>query len=472
MVSEEGAGGDECGFGVVRAGASRVADGKIQRRAALAHDWLVGYRGGEMVLELIARVIERDGGRGAVGGVYTMFADEAVLRRWARDAEAAAAGIARDGARAGDSGGDGPTMLARVWAEGGERGGGGAGLGVVASSLSRFPKGLRRWLLPAYPLAVAELSWRLARAHARRPVDLVVSTSSAAIKGLRAPRGVPHVCYCHTPARYLWTRAEDYGHGRGGRLRRMGLSAMGGWLRAWDRRTAANVTRFIANSTHTARLIEQCYGREARVIHPPVRTRFFTPPPPPLAGSAGERSGWLCVGALEPYKRVDMAIRAAAEADEKLTVIGDGSQRGALTALARSIDPGGERIVMAGRQSDDALREAYRRARVLLFPQVEDFGITAVEAQACGTPVAALKAGGALDSVVDGETGVLFETLTAAGLAEAARACERLGSRAGGAGTAGGGGSDVSAACRRNAERFGVERFEREIALTINLSDV
>jgi glycosyltransferase involved in cell wall biosynthesis len=303
--------------------------------------------------------------------------------------------------------------------------------GVAASFLNGVPGAarLRRWMLPLYPAAVGELSRRLARAHQRRPIDLLISTSSAAIKGLRPPPGVPHLCYCHSPARYVWSVAGYEGGVRGAALR-----AAAPFLRAWDRRSSRNVTRFIANSSVVRERIHACYGRESSVVFPPVRTDFFTPGGGPRDGS------WLLVGALEPYKRVDLAIRAAADARAVLRIVGTGSEAVRLRAL------GGQSVVFEGRLEDEALRERYRTASLLLMPQVEDFGMVAAEAQGCGLPVVARRAGGALDTVIDGVTGALFDEPTPQAMVAACRRCTPA-ERAG-------------AACRDNALRFGEDVFD------------
>jgi len=355
-------------------------------RIVLAHDWLCGVRGGEMVLERIARVV---GERHRVTALYTMF--------------------------------DGGTSIGRAV----------DALPRRVSAVGRVPGAARarRWLLPAWPRAVAQLSQMLGRDHAGEPVDLLVSTSSAAVKGMRAPDGVGHLCYCHTPARYVWSQSGEY---KGG-ARSLGLVLAGPVFKRWDRRTASNVTRFVANSSATAELIGRCFNREAEVVHPPVRTGYFTP-------DAGEKREdfWLVVSALEPYKRVDLAIDAAKLVGAPLVIAGTGSQGKTLRARA------GRHARFLGRVSDEELRGLYRRAELLVFPQVEDFGIVAVEAQACGCPVVARRAGGALESVVAGRTGAFFDAPEARELAKATR--------------------DVPAgcarACRENALRFGEELFD------------
>lgn len=300
------------------------------------------------------------------------------------------------------------------------------------STLGRLPGALRarRWLLPLYPAAVGQLSERLAWMHRRRPFDLLLSSSSAAIKGLRAPAGVPHVCYCHSPARYLWSQADQYGGG----LQGLGLRALGPMLRAWDRATAAHAHEFIANSNHVASLIGHAYGKPAAVVHPPARLDFFMP------GSETRGEHWLAVGALEPYKRFDTAIEAARLAGATLRIVGDGTMR---AALERDLPPN---VTFLGRLDDEALRHEMRTAAVLLVPQVEDFGITTVEAQACGLPVAARGLGGSVDIVQDGLTGALCDGSPQA-LADAARrasACD-------------------PAACVANAQRFSGAHFESSI---------
>ncbi len=363
-------------------------------RIALAHDWLCGRRGGEMVLERLALLVER---HFRPAGLYTMFDDGQPL----------SPGIDRLPRRRSSL-----NVLARV--------------------------GLRRWALPLYPLAVGELSRRLARDHARAPIDLLISSSSAAIKGLRAPAGVPHLCYCHAPARYLWSQTSEYAEASA--LRAVGLSFFGPALRRWDLRTSAGVTAFIANSSHIREEIRCCYRRDATVVHPPVRTGFFTPEP-----AIARENFWLVVGALEPYKRVDAAIAAAAHARQPLVIVGAGSQETHLRRLARGAD-----VRFLGRRSDDDVRDLFRRARVLLSPQIEDFGIVAVEAQACGLPVAARRAGGALDTVTD-ETGAFFDVPTPEAIAAAAAAVP-----------------NNPQACRRHAERFSEAAFDRSMLTAIH----
>ncbi len=367
---------------------------QLRPRIALAHDWICGYRGGESVLEAIAAIVVQ---HFEPARLYLMFDDGRPI----------SPAVDRLRARG----------LIRCWKPGAS------------------PRGLRmrRWMLPQYPAAVASLSLALAEDHAAQPIDLLISSSSAAIKGLRAPPGVPHLSYCHSPARYIWSQSAEYaGASAKSLLRGLALRLYSPRFKQWDRKTAANVTHFLANSRHTAGEIARCYRRESTVIHPPVRTGFFTPDPAAL-----REPFWLIAGAIEPYKRTDLAIAAAQLAGVDLVIAGDGSQRRELERTA----PKHARFL--GRVSDEELRRLYRTASLFLFPQIEDFGITAVEAQSCGCPVLARRAGGALDSVIDGKTGAFFDQPTPAAIAEAARHLPR----------------NCAEACRANAERFSEAAF-------------
>lgn len=261
----------------------------------------------------------------------------------------------------------------------------------------------RDLLLPLMPLA-----WRYA--SRRRRYDVVVTSSHACAKGFRPARTALHLCYCYTPLRYVWF-ADNDSRAPIGPLRRLAA----GRLRAWDLASVRWVDEFAAISTAVQARIEQLYDRPARVIFPPVDTGFYTPAPDiPRGGGA------LVVSRMVPYKRIDLAIRACAALDHPLVVAGSGPDEARLRRLAADLRADATFVIAP---SDEQLRHLYRTAAVVLFPAEEDFGIVAVEAQACGTPVVALAAAGSLETVRPGVTGVLVarqdEEDFAAGLAQA-----------------------------------------------------
>lgn len=321
---------------------------------ALVHDWLITWRGGEKVLEAIAELFP-----GAP--IYTLFHE--------------AAGM--------------PASLEQHR--------------VVSSVLDRIPGARRRHreLLPLMPGAI--------RALDLGAVDLVVSSSHCVAKGVRVPPGARHVSYVHAPLRYMWDRFDDYfGPGRASLPVRLAARAMRPALQAWDVVTATGVDRFVANSAHVAEQVRQRYHRAARVIHPPVALERFASQS--LAGT-GRGGYFLCLGALAPYKRLDLAIEAFRRTGHTLWIGGSGQSKGWL----RDLPPN---VKALGQVSDHELPELYRGARALVFPGVEDFGITPLEAQASGRPVIAFAGGGALETVTP-KTGVFFAEQSVEGLVDA-----------------------------------------------------
>jgi glycosyltransferase involved in cell wall biosynthesis len=297
----------------------------------------------------------------------------------------------------------------------------------------------RTWTLPVMPLA-----WSLLRR--RRPAyDLAITSSHALVNTARVVRAAGiTLCYCHTPARYLWMPEVD---GRGARLPRPARAA----LRRLDAGAAAGVTAFAANSAETAARVRRFYGREATVIPPPVRTSFFTPGPADAAPTAGTDGPFLlAVSRFVPYKRLDLAIGAAAAVGLPLVVAGSGPGEAALRALAADT---GVPVGFVTAPSDEELRSLYRSAAALVFPAFEDFGMVSVEAQACGTPVVGLAAGGSLDTVRDGVTGALASEQCVEAVADATRRV-----------LAGAGDPQVASACRRHALGFSGERFGERFA--------
>lgn len=238
--------------------------------------------------------------------------------------------------------------------------------------------------------------------------DVVVTSSHAAVNSVRPRPDALHVSYCHTPMRYAWTwRAEV---GRLPAPMRPAWPLAAALLRRGDRRRAHDVDLFVANSHHVAGRIERFYGRPSVVVHPPIRTDFFTP-----NTAVEQHDFFLYAGRLVAYKHPDVAIEAAERAGVRLVVAGSGPELGRLKRLA------GPSVSFVESPSDTELRDLYRRARALVHPGVEDFGMTMVEAQACGTPVIAHREGGASEAVRDGETGVLYDDPSADGLADVLR---------------------------------------------------
>jgi glycosyltransferase involved in cell wall biosynthesis len=264
-----------------------------------------------------------------------------------------------------------------------------------------------RGYLPLFPSAARSLSVRGA--------DLVLSSSHAVAKGVRVERGVPHVSYVHTPMRYLWDENGSYFRfGGGSGWKRMGLALAKPYLRRFDVETARGVDHFIANSENVRGRIRKFWGAEAATIPPPVDTEFFTP------SESGDCGGYyLVVSSLEPYKRIDLAIEAFRRLRRPLVIAGGGTQEPELRARAP------RNVQFLGRVTDERLRDLYRGCRALIFPGIEDFGMTPVEAQACGKPVICYGGGGVTESVVDGKTGLYFRPQEPEALAEAVERAEQ-----------------------------------------------
>ena len=365
------------------------------RRVALVHDWLTGMRGGEKVLEAIAELCP-----GAT--IHTLLHVR----------------------------------------------------GSVSEPLERHPgnRSFVQWLpssarhyrqyLPLFPTAIEQFDFD--------PYDLVISSSHCAAKSVVVPGRARHVCYCHSPMRYAWDQFDSYfGPDRVGATRSRLLRPVLARLARWDRDTAGRVDRYVANSHYVAGRIRRYYNRGSTVVYPPVDTAFYRPeravPPEPFL---------LAVSALVPYKRLETAISAAATARTPLTIVGRGPDEAKLRATAAQ---SGAQVTFTGWLPDDDIRTLYQRCRALVLPGVEDFGMAPVEAQACGRPVVALAEGGALDSVVDGTTGILVREPSPAAFAQAFQDVATL--------------AFDGEAIRRHAEAFGKERFQREFAKVIDEAD-
>jgi glycosyltransferase involved in cell wall biosynthesis len=258
---------------------------------------------------------------------------------------------------------------------------------IVTSGLNRIPGVYRfyRNLLPLFPLAVG--SWDFSS------YDLVISSSHAVAKGIN-PGCAPHICYCHTPMRYIWDAEEDYGMNG---VTRVAFRIIRERLRHWDRESAKRVSRFIANSHFVQERIRRYYDRESDVVPPPVDTDFFK-----LSESLVREDFYLTTGALVPYKRFDIVIRAFNALGKRLVVAGTGPELKKLRSVAAST------IDIRGWVSNDELRRLYRTAKALVYIAREDFGIVGVEAQCCGCPVIAYRVGGMAEIVRDGFNGLFI----------------------------------------------------------------
>lgn len=352
---------------------------------ALAHHWLVTYRGGEKVLEEFRRLFPN-------ASVSTLVCKRGLIPDWVL----------------------------------GER--------VITSPLQYIPKAARYYkaLLPLHP-------WAFSRLRVPDEIRLVLTSDAAMTKGLRLPEGTRQVCFCHSPPRYLWGMEEEYAQNASG----LGVigRALFRWVipraRAFDYAAAQRVDHFIANSKFIATRIHRAYGREADVIYPPVAVSDFSP-------DAESADYYLLVTQLTPYKRADIAVKAFTQMNKRLIVIGEGSE------LTRLKEIAGPTVSLLGHQPFSAVKQHFERCKAFLYPQVEDFGITAVEAQAAGRPVIAYREGGALETVIENKTGLFFNEQNTDSLRDAVL---RFENRV----------HDWRAECRKNAERFSQERFRNEI---------
>ena len=328
-------------------------------RVALVHDWLTGRRGGELVLAQLVRLFPDS-------EIFTLLHVPGSV---------------------------GPDVESRP---------------IHTSPLQRVPGVAHRYrtLLPLMPAALRFLDLR--------GFDLVVSSSHCVAKGAHVPPGVPHLAYVHSPMRYMWDQFDAYfGPGRASLPVRLAASASRPALQAWDRRTAADPDALVANSQHVARRIARFWGREADVIHPPVDLARFGVQRVQAEAPAAARGGYfLWLGALAPYKRVDLAVEAFRRTGQVLWIAGDGQDA---RLLREGLPPN---VRWLGKVPDADVPGLYLGARALVFPGEEDFGIAPLEALASGRPVIALARGGALETLTP-ETGVFFDSPTPEALVEA-----------------------------------------------------
>ncbi|WP_188150097.1 glycosyltransferase family 4 protein [Teredinibacter waterburyi] len=326
------------------------------QRVALVHYWLVGMRGGEKVLEALCELYPD-------ADIYTHVYDPKKLSE---------------------------RLLKHR---------------IFTTFIAKLPNA-KNWYqkyLPLMPLALEQLDLSA--------YDLIISSESGPAKGVITRPDAVHICYCHTPMRYLWDMYPSYLRSSG-RVTRWLMRPFAHYLRFWDFASAARVDYFIANSSYVAARIKKCYRRSAEVIFPPVAVEDF---------SATEETGdyYLMVGQLVNYKRAEIAVEAFNRLGKRLVVIGEGEQLTQLQNLAAS------NVEILGWQPFSEIRHHYRHCKALIFPGIEDFGIVPLEAMASGTPVIAFGQGGALDTVIDGVTGKLFHEQTAESLCQAIDAFEQ-----------------------------------------------
>lgn len=323
--------------------------GFSQPRVAMVHYWLVAMRGGERVIERMLKLFPQ-------ADIFTNVYDEAAMSSTIRKAK------------------------------------------VTTTFIDRLPMSRKyyQYYLPLMPMALEQLDLR--------GYDLVISSESGPSKGVITDPGSMHLCYCHSPMRYLWDHYHHYRE-QSGFLVKAVMPFSYHRLRQWDVSSAARVDQFIANSTFIQSRIRKNWRREAEIIHPPVETNLFQP-------SANVGDAYLWVGQMVPYKRPDLAVEAFNRTGLPLLMVGSGAMSKKLKAIAKP------NIRIVDRLDFDNLRAAYANARALVFTAEEDFGIVPVEAMASGRPVLAFGKGGVLDSIAPGETGLFFSEQKAESLVE------------------------------------------------------
>ncbi|MBV6644184.1 MAG: glycosyltransferase [Cyclobacteriaceae bacterium] len=351
-----------------------ISKGNREERVSLAHHWLVSQRGGESVFAEICKEFP-------YGEIHTLVKTD-------------------------DLGSLDRAFSVRK---------------IKTSLLNFIPKSEKfyKLFLPLYPVVISLMK-------VSNRTTLLISSDASMIKGIRKPRITKHVCYCHSPPRYIWDLSSEYLDSFGS-VGRLIFKLLLPYLKWFDLKSSRNVDHFIANSEFVKERIQRIYNRQSTVLYPPVSLKEFT---------LGKKSEdfYLIVSALVPYKRIDLAIEAFNKLGKRLIIIGDGSELPRLKAIAQS------NISFMGKVKRELIVDHYQRCRGFVFPGIEDFGITPVEAQACGKAIIAFKAGGALETVIENETGIFFDVQDADSLEQAIINFEKL--------------SFDPNICRQNANRF------------------
>jgi glycosyltransferase involved in cell wall biosynthesis len=324
-------------------------------RVAIVHYWLVSMRGGEKVVEALCDLYPD-------ADIFTLVYDESRVSEKIKKHK------------------------------------------ITTSFLQRVPGAVKHYqsMLPLMPFALEGLDLT--------GYDLILSSESGPAKGIIPPPNATHICYCHSPMRYLWDHYHFY-RSSAGLFSRLLMPILAPLLRSWDVNTSMRVDRFLANSHHVSSRIGKYYRRPATVVYPPVAVDDFQ-----ISGETDDF--YLCAGQLIPYKRMDLAVRAFTKMGRNLVVIGEGKELAQLKRIA------GPTITFLGRAPFSVLKEKMARCRALIFPGEEDFGIVPVEVMASGRPIIAFGSGGALETVVHGHTGILFNEQSEEALIEAVEAFE------------------------------------------------
>lgn len=362
-------------------------------RIAIIHDWLVTMRGGEKVLEALCEVYP-------TADLYTIYCQRDKISSLIKNMK------------------------------------------ITSSFIQKlsFAKHNFRWYLPLFPRAIEKFNLV--------DYDLIVSTSHCVAKGVVPAPGAHHICYCHSPMRYVWDFQDEYfGKLKSNWITGMTTKALIDYLKKWDVNSSLRVDEFVANSKNIAGKIKRYYKRSATVIYPPVDTDFFN-----FNSDTKIGDYFLIVSSLVPYKKVDMAIDAFSKTEYKLKIVGNGPL---FCNLKSKSSP--NNIEFLGNVDKETLRSLYQSCNALIFNQDEDFGIAALEAQACGRPVIAYAKGGALETVIHGLTGVLFKEQSIDSLINAVEEFKKF--------------KFDSKIIRENALRFNNKsRFKEKISTFINNS--